>query len=158
VTATTRARRSPRLPLFSGQPISIADLRAVQEREMLEREIQRTLLADLANPALTAGPVLAVHIPNGVPLCGLDAETRAKIWRAMERDGARKGAADLIIGHNSRLFLLEVKTDLGRPSMAQHTFAADCKAVGVLYRIGFGLSDCRRILTECGVFQRGVFS
>jgi hypothetical protein len=81
----------PRLPLWTQEVISAADYRAEVEADMLERAVQRELLSDLANPLLTDGPVLAVHIPNGVPMCGVPADIRARIWRQMRLDGARAG-------------------------------------------------------------------
>jgi hypothetical protein len=154
-----RAARAPRprLPLWTQEVISAADYRAEIEADMLERAVQRELLADLANPLLTDGPVLAVHIPNGVPMCGVPADIRARIWRQMRLDGARAGAADLLIGHAGRWLALEVKRETGRLSVPQREFAADCKLVRAPYRDGYGLSDCRRILTELGVFRAGAF-
>jgi hypothetical protein len=43
-----------------------------------------------------------------------------------------------------------------RPS--QDRFRADCEAVGIECHVGFGLADCRRILTELGVFRPEAFT
>jgi hypothetical protein len=150
------ARRQ--VDLFPGARLSVAQLRErVEEPNGLERTVQRQLLADMANPVRTNGRVLAWHVPNGVPLCGLKPWVKAQVWRAMREDGARAGAADLVIGHSGRLYLLEVKSEKGSLRTSQKAFRADCEAVGIECHVGFGLADCRRILTELGVFRQGAF-
>jgi hypothetical protein len=111
----------------------------------------------MANPLRSNGAVLAFHVPNGVPLCGLPAWVRSRVWNALRADGARAGAADLVIGHSGRLYLLEVKSEKGRLRPSQDRFRADCEAVGIECHVGYGLGDCRRILTELGVFRQRAF-
>jgi hypothetical protein len=150
------ARRQ--VDLFPGARLSVAQLRErVEEPNGLERTVQRQLLADMANPLRANGAVLAFHVPNGVPLCGLPAWVRARVWNALRADGARAGAADLVIGHLGRLYLLEVKSEKGSLRASQKAFRVDCEAVGIECHVGFGLADCRRILTELGVFRQGAF-
>lgn len=151
----TRPRRAPRprLPLFGAGPVSAAELRSATERAMLERAIQRELVADLNNSFLTVGPVLAFHIPNGIPLPSLNGELKAKIWRAFERDGARKGAPDLVVCHAGRVLFLEVKRAGQRPSTEQNAFAADAAATGQAYRVCRGLTDCRQALIDFGCLR-----
>jgi hypothetical protein len=106
--------------LFPGARLSVAQLRErVEKPDGLERTVQRQLLADMANPVRTNGAVLAFHVPNGVPLCGLPAWVRSRVW---------------------------------------NVFRADCDAIGIECHVGFGLADCRRILTELGVFRQGAFA
>jgi hypothetical protein len=145
--------------LFPGARLSVAQLRErVEKPDGLERTVQRQLLADMANPVRTNGAVLAFHVPNGVPLCGLPAWVRSRVWNVLRADGARAGAADLVIGHSGRLYLLEVKSEKGSLRASKKAFRADCDAIGIECHVGFGLADCRRILTELGVFRQGAFA
>lgn len=151
-----RARRAPRprLPLFTGEVLSLDDLRAARDREMSERAIQRTLVKELRNPALTFGPVLVFHVPNGIPLPGLAPELKAKIWAAFEADGALPGAADLVIGHKGRVLFLELKRATGgRLTDDQKAFGRACVAAGLIYARAAGLSAARAFLQVEGVLR-----
>jgi hypothetical protein len=145
----------PRVPLFTGQLISVADLDARRERARLERGkdgVQRLLVADLHNRALTNGPVIVDASLNGAWLYG-----GGRGWKGLEKDGARKGAPDLTIGHAGVWHRLEVKSETGDLSKDQKKFLADCAAANVVVHVGRGLADCRHVLTELGVFKRGAF-
>lgn len=158
IAARTRRVPRPRTPLFTGDLLSVADLHALEERGRLEAEIQTTLVANIYNGRLTDGPACAFHIPNGIPLCGLSPKQRAAVWGAMKAIGARAGAPDLVICHAGRVHLLEVKRQAGELLPSQEMLAADCRASGVTVHAGYGLADCRRILTELGVFRAGAFA
>jgi hypothetical protein len=152
-----RAARSPRprVPLFTGQVISAADLEAKRERERGERGrngVQRLLLADLGSRLLTNGPVVVLAVPNGAVLAG-----GWRGWSSLQKDGARKGASDLFIGHAGRWIPFEVKSAKGTLSDDQKAFRDECAEAGIIVRVGYGLPDCRRVLTELGVFRNGAF-
>jgi hypothetical protein len=145
----------PRVPLFTGQLISVADLDARRERARLERGkdgVQRLLVADLHNRALTNGPVIVDASLNGAWLYG-----GGRGWKGLETDGAKKGAPDLTIGHAGVWHRLEIKREAGELSRDQERFIADAAAAGLKVHVGYGLTKCRRILTELGVFKRGAF-
>ena len=153
-----RAARVPRpqTPLFTGRVISVADLEAKRERERNERGrdgVQRLLLSDLANRFLTNGPVVVLAVPNGAVLAG-----GWRGWSSLERDGARKGASDLFIGHKGRWIAFEVKSAKGTLNDDQKAFRDQCAEAGITVRVGYGLPDCRRILSELGVFRHEAFA
>jgi hypothetical protein len=152
-----RAARTPRpqVPLWTGKAISVAELEARRERERHERGkdgVQRLLLADLSNRFLTNGPVVVAAVPNGAVLVG-----GWRGWSSLQKDGARKGAADLFIGHAGRWIAFEVKRAKGVLRDEQKAFRDDCAEAGIIVRVGRGLPDCRRILSELGVFRAGAF-
>jgi|SRR5215207_5380565 len=150
-----RLKRAPRpkLPLWTGQPLSLADYRAHQEHDMSERDIQRALVQSLRDPAQTDGPVLVFHIPNGFWLPGIAKEQAAKIWRTLERDGALPGACDLVIGWNGRVLLLELKSATGTLSDDQLDFEREAEAAGLDYRSASSLSEARTLLIEWGALK-----
>jgi hypothetical protein len=144
----------PHLPIFTGQALSVEDYRAQVERDMPERAIQRKLIADLRDPLLTNGPVLAFAVPNGWHVPGLDERTSARVWNTLLADGALPGAADLIVCHNGRVLLLELKrAKAGRLSKAQEAFQAQAVAAGLDYCVVEGLSEARALLRQWGALK-----
>lgn len=121
---------------------------------MSERSVQRALIAELRDPRLTCGPVLAFHVANGWNVPGLDRETSARVWKTLLADGALPGASDLIVGHDGRVLLLELKRAKGgRVSEAQDDFRDQAAAAGLDYRIADGLSEARALLRVWGAMR-----
>jgi hypothetical protein len=144
----------PRLPLFTGRSLSAADYRAQIERDMAERAIQRALIEELRDPRLTNGPVLAFAVPNGWHVPGLDKETSARVWKTLQADGALPGAPDLILGHNGRVLLLELKRAKGGVHLAfQKAFQTQALAAGLDYCVVEGLSEARALLRQWGALK-----
>lgn len=144
----------PRLPLWSGKPLSLQDLQAASEALMSERDVQRRLLGELNNPLCRNGFVLAFHVPNGFWLPGVSAKVAAKIWKTLQRDGARPGAADLVVCHEGRVLFLELKRASGGVlSEDQKNFRDDCARAGIEWREAKGLSEARRALVEFGALR-----
>src|SRR5215217_2821296 len=130
---TRPVSRIPRLPLWTGKSMSVAEYRKATEEATLEREDQRRLVADLRNPLITNGKVLVFAVPNSAlnAVPGVSKAIRARIWRVLERDGALAGATDLIILHNGRTIYVEMKRAKGgRLSPDQKRFRDDCIAAG----------------------------
>ena len=149
-------RRAPRpqLPLFTGELVSLEDYRAAEGAALTEREAQRALIAELRNPNATRGPVLAFHIPNGIPLPSLDPALKAKIWRAFEADGALPGAADLVIGHGGRTLFRELKRAKGGAlSDAQKAFRDLAQAAGLDWAVWNGADAARAELQKIGALR-----
>jgi hypothetical protein len=147
-------RRAPKLPLWTGQTLSAADYRAQVEREMSERDIQRTLIGELRDPRLTNGPVLAFAVPNGWHVPGLDTLASARVWRTLCADGALPGAPDLVVGHSGRVMLLELKRSKGGvPLASQEAFQRQASAAGLDYCVVEGLAEARALLRERGVLR-----
>jgi hypothetical protein len=49
--------------------------------------------------------------------------------------GLRAGVADLVLLHNGRTYMVEVKTPTGKMSEKQQQFALDCSAEDIPYAI-----------------------
>jgi hypothetical protein len=144
----------PRLPLFTGQTLSLDDYLAAEEAARPERADQRALIAELRNPLATCGPVLTFHVPNGFFLPGLSRDVSARVWRTLQADGALPGASDLLIGHEGRVLLLEMKRAKGGlASPAQDEFRGQALAAGLDYRVANGLREARNLLIEMGVLR-----
>jgi hypothetical protein len=145
-----------RLPLFDKKgPLTLADLRRLADEAESERDAQRRLIAELNNPLLTMGPVLAFAVPNGVPLCGLSPKRRAQVWESMRRDGAREGATDLIILHKGTTRYVEMKRAKGgRLSEDQGRFRDDVRAAGGIWVQLSGYQEAVEYLTTHGILRR----
>lgn len=148
--------RSPVLPLWTGKTMSVADYRKAEEAARLERPDQRMLVADLRNKLATNGPVLVFAVPNSslneVP--GVSPGTRARIWKAFERDGALSGATDLVILHNGNTLYAEMKRAKGgRMSDSQKDFRRDVIAAGGAWERFDGYEDGRAKLIARGILR-----
>jgi hypothetical protein len=151
---------APKLPLWTGEPMSAADYRALSEAALSERAGQRKLVALLRNPLATNGPVLVFHVPNGfwVPRPAAVAKevwrrVLAFVWRVLLRDGAMRGACDLVIGWNGRVMLLELKSADGVLSDDQLDFEREAEAAGLDYRTASSLTEACTLLTEWGALK-----
>lgn len=155
-----RAPRPRTLPLFSGQPLSAADYRLMAEKDMSEREIQRALVTELRTPALTHGPVLVFHVPNGVWVpkpCDVPQAIWSRIWSTawaiLFADGALAGVCDLVVAHAGRVLFLEMKSAKGVLSDDQLDFERAVEAAGHEYACVNSLSTARALLQERGILK-----
>jgi hypothetical protein len=159
--------RWSRLPLLDNQgPITAAELRRMADEAESERDAQRKLLADLGNPLLTVGPVLAFAVPNHFWLPNPDKRNVADwlwrkvcalAWNILKADGAREGATDLIILHRGTTRFCEMKrTKGGRLSEDQKRFRDDVRAAGGIWVQFNGYRDAVEYLTAHGVLRGGA--
>ena len=90
--------------------------------------------------ALNAAWVPVFSVPNHLLKNGL-AELRREI-----KAGFRKGAPDLIAGKGGKSYWLELKTDKGRQSIEQQSFAEIAPNFGAEYRVVRSLDDIKDLL------------
>lgn len=156
--------RALRLPLLDRKgPITSEDLRRMAEEAEGEREAQRKLLADLNNPCLTLGPVLAFAIPNHFWLPNPDKRsvpdaTWRKVcgmaWKLLKADGAREGATDLIILHKGITHYCEMKRAKGGVlSKEQKDFRDDVRLAGGVWLQFRGYQDAVGQLVLRGILR-----
>jgi hypothetical protein len=86
------------------------------------------------------------HTPNG-------GKRRAAEAAILKGFGTRAGVADLIFVHRGRPFALELKTDDGRPTVAQMAFVSDFNAAGGSAVIVNGLDHALRTLETWGLLR-----
>lgn len=67
--------------------------------------------------------------------------------------GVRAGVSDLILLHDGQAFALELKTEKGRPTDAQHAFLSDWIAAGGKGHIAYGLDEALATLEAWGLIH-----
>lgn len=67
--------------------------------------------------------------------------------------GMTPGVSDLIIGHNGKMYCMELKSPKGKQSENQIIFEKNCHRAGVEYRIVRSLEECTAVLKEWGVMK-----
>lgn len=88
------------------------------------------------------------HPANG----GKRTPREASLFKAM---GVRAGASDLILVHASKIYALELKTEIGRASEAQMEFLSDIDRAGAFTAMPAGLDAALATLKAWGLL-RGV--
>jgi len=71
----------------------------------------------------------------------------------LKKMGMRPGASDLVIGHQGRMYCLEVKNETGEQSTDQLLFEAWCLRAGVPYVIVRSVDDVMFWLREWGIMK-----
>jgi len=75
------------------------------------------------------------------------------IFAILKKMGLRPGASDLIIGHNGRMYCLEVKTPEGTQSADQLLFEAWCVRCGIPYVVVRSSGEVLYWLKEWGIVK-----
>lgn len=73
----------------------------------------------------------------------------------LKREGARRGAHDLMLLISGHLHTLELKTETGRVSVDQAAFAERIQRAGGTPHVARGLDDAIAVLTGIGAFRAG---
>ena len=89
--------------------------------------------------------ILFLKIPN-------DFWANGREWRRQAREGARAGAADVLLVIDGMPAFLELKTEKGRTRQTQDEFGAAATRAGAVYRVAYGLDQALAILNELGAF------
>jgi hypothetical protein len=69
----------------------------------------------------------------------------------LKKMGLTPGVSDLVLGHQGRMFALEVKVGKGVQSENQKRFEAWCKECGIPYAVVHGVDDVTQKLKEWGI-------
>jgi len=69
----------------------------------------------------------------------------------LKKMGMRPGASDLVIGHNGRIYCLEVKNERGEQSTDQLLFEAWCLRCGIPYVVVRSVDDVAYWMKEWGI-------
>lgn len=75
------------------------------------------------------------------------------IMNWLRKMGFLPGVSDLIIGHNGRMFAMELKTKTGTQKKSQILFEKNCLACGIPYEIARNLDQCINCLRLWGIVQ-----
>ena len=80
----------------------------------------------------------------------------AKTAARLKQQGVRAGAADLMFIKAGQFIGLELKTEIGTMSKAQHQFKEDLERAGGFYHVTFGLEQAVSKLIDIEVFRPNV--
>jgi hypothetical protein len=108
-----------------------------RHRAQPETAIHRAVVAHLRTRGVPG--LVWWHTPNG----GRRNRIEGAILNGL---GVRPGVADLIFLYDGRAFALELKTDAGRPTIAQRQFVSDFNAAGGTAVITNGLDQALRTI------------
>ena len=118
-----------------------------------EDDIQRAVFQHIR--VRGAAGLVAWHTPNG----GQRSKAEAAIFKGL---GVKPGVSDVVAVHEGRIFALEIKTEVGRPTDSQLEFIADMEAAGAFTCVAYGLDRALAVLESWGLLrgtaQRGARS
>lgn len=72
---------------------------------------------------------------------------------SLKKMGVTPGVSDLIIGHDGRMYCLEVKNEKGRQSANQKNFERWCEECSIPYRVVRSVEDVQKALKEWGIVK-----
>ena len=72
---------------------------------------------------------------------------------ALKKMGVLPGVSDLVLGHNGKMYCLEVKNEKGRQSDRQKNFENWCADCGIPYVLVRSVDDVHEALKEWGVVK-----
>ena len=95
---------------------------------------------------------LFFSVPNEATVKG---KTGADFGRAinLKKMGVLPGVSDLIIGHNGKMYCLEVKNEKGRQSERQKNFERWCADCGIPYILVRSVDDVHEALKKWGIVK-----
>ena len=79
-----------------------------------------------------------------------------KIYQIMawlRKMGFLPGLSDLVLGHQGKMYCMELKTETGRQSKAQILFETNCKKTGIEYEIVRSLDGAINQMHLWGIIQ-----
>lgn len=120
--------------------------RTHKSRAHPEQDLQRAVVAFLH--AVLPANAFTLHIPNG----GKRSKREAAIMVGL---GVMAGAADLPVFYDGRAFMLELKSQRGRPSKAQERFAMTCHAANIPWKMARSIEEVEAALRSWGIPMRG---
>jgi hypothetical protein len=88
--------------------------------------------------------------------CPNGEQRSAKTGQRLKQQGVRTGAADLMFIKAGQFIGLELKTEIGAMSKAQHQFKEDLERAGGIYLVAFGLEAAISLLIDLEVFRPNI--
>ena len=118
---------------------------------MKESVIQESIVNFLSMICRQKG-FLFFSVPNESITSG---KTGADFGRAinLKKMGVLPGVSDLIIGHNGKMYCLEVKNEKGKQSERQKGFEAWCAECGIPYVLVRSVDDVHGALKKWGIVK-----
>jgi len=68
--------------------------------------------------------------------------------------GMTPGVSDIVIGHDGRMFAMEVKGERGKQGENQERFEQWCVRCGIPYRVVRSLDEAQAVMIEWGIIRR----
>lgn len=124
---------------------------------MRESIIQETIVNYLSSISTAYGFVF-FSVPNeGLVQLAKSLKVQDRLAFALiailKKMGMRTGASDLVIGHQGRMYCLEVKNEKGEQSTDQLLFEAWCLRAGIPYVVVRSVDDVMHWLKEWGIVE-----
>ena len=118
---------------------------------MKESVIQESIVNFLSMTCRQRG-FLFFSVPNEATVKG---KTGADFGRAinLKKMGVLPGVSDLIIGHNGKMYCLEVKNEKGKQSDRQKNFELWCADCCIPYVLVRSVDDVHEALKEWGIVK-----
>src|SRR5262245_63129641 len=113
-------------------------------RRRPEQQLQRAIVGHLRWRARPG--VWWTHIPNG----GWRSPIEAKIFKALS---VVAGAPDLLIVFEGRAYFLELKSEAGRVSPAQHECHQALRAAGATVAVASNIDQALELLEKWGILR-----
>ena len=122
---------------------------------MKESVIQTQIVEYLSAISRSHG-FLFFSVPNEALLSitkslGINDRMSFALLAILKKMGMTPGTSDLIIGHRSRMYCLEVKNEIGKQSENQTIFEMNCKEYEIPYRLVRSVHDVSEALIEWGI-------
>lgn len=118
---------------------------------MKESTIQESIVAYLSLISRKYG-ILFFSVPNEASVSGTAGKDFGRAIN-LKKMGVTPGVSDLVIGHNARMYCLEVKNEKGRQSANQKNFEHWCADCYVPYRVVRSVEDVQNALKEWGIVK-----
>ena len=116
---------------------------------MKESVIQESIVNYLSVICRARG-ILFFSVPNEASVSGATGKDFGRTIN-LKKMGVTSGVSDLVIGHNGRMYCLEVKNEKGKQSKNQLLFERWCIDCGIRYRVVRSVEDVQNVLKDWGV-------
>jgi hypothetical protein len=78
-------------------------------------------------------------------------QSQYRIMAWLSKMGFLPGVSDIVIGHQGKMFCMELKTEIGKQSKGQILFETNCKKTFIDYRVVRSLDQCKSVMFEWGI-------
>ena len=116
---------------------------------MKESVIQESIVNYLSLICRQCG-VLFFSVPNEASVSGSTGKDFGRTIN-LKKMGVTSGVSDLVIGHDGRMYCLEVKNETGKQSKNQLLFERWCIDCGIRYCVVRSVEDVQNVLKDWGI-------